>query len=727
MDSTYSCYATCPKGLEDLLTGELLAIGAAPSNNSIGVVYFSADYLQLCKVCLWSRVANRVYLELFSFAESSPIESDLALYGDIRGIPWEEHLLPENTFAVDFIGSNKAINNTQFGAVRVKDAIVDRLREHLGARPDVAKQDPDLRVQVRLSKGRIQVGLDFGGGSLHQRGYRVMQGAAPLKENLAAAILLRMDWPNLAAQGYKIVDPMCGAGTLLIEALLMQLDCAPGLWRTHYGFQAWRGHQSVVWNDALDEAKARFSLAKDSAAQSIYLGIDESWRMIDMAKKNLSHIGLDHLVEFRTASIDAFSLPKGWDGSRGVVLCNPPYGERLGEVEALRATYLTLAEKVKQNCPNWKLGVFTGNSDLAREMRMRPKKVNKLYNGALPCELFVYDILPLSEAKLRIDRDVVTVEDLSDGALMVRNRILKNQKKLASWIAKNAIAAYRIYDADLPEYAAAIDVYDQQICVQEYAPPKTIAVDASERRLRELITAVANVFSCPPKNISVKTRKINSGKQQYERFGESRKFFTVTEGRGRYHVNLWDYLDTGVFLDHRPLRLKIYQQAQGKKFLNLFCYTATATVQAAIGGASSSVSVDMSNTYLQWAAKNFALNNISGERHKLVQADCIKWLEQCREGFDVIMLDPPTFSNSKRMEGVLDVQRDHVTLIKRCMDLLQPGGTLYFSNNLRSFKLERESLDRFGVEDITPTTIDRDFERNPKIHHCFEIRHQSGK
>lgn len=726
MSQVFPCFATCPKGLEDLLSKEISDSGAEITGNSISVVYFGADIAQLYRLCLWTRVANRVFLRLLSTDQSPPIENDLALYSSISGIPWEDYLDPEKTIAVDFIGTNKAINNTQFGAVRVKDAVVDRLRDKLGRRPDVAKIDPDIRIQVRLAKGKVQVGLDMAGQSLHQRGYRQLQGAAPIKENLAAAILMRLDWANLSQQGFKLVDPMCGSGTFLIEAALIHLNCAPGLWRSRFGFHAWLGHNEALWQEIRSEAQVSFDRRRGKIESPCILGFDQSPKMVDHAKVNCAEIDLLSLIDVQVGDVANFQLPESWRDARGLVLCNPPYGERLGEVEALRSTYFELANAVKRICPNWVFGVFTGNSELAREMRMRPKKINKFHNGALPCELFVYDVLPESEAKLRKDFNTVTLDQLSEGALMVFNRMVKNQRKLQDWIKQQGIEAYRVYDADMPEYSAAVDVYGGQIHVQEYAAPKSISVDSSQRRLRELLMATAAVFGCSPTAISVKTRQKNSGKQQYEKLGDNGKFFDVAEGQARYRVNLWDYLDTGVFLDHRPLRLRLYQEAGGKRFLNLFCYTATATVQAALGGASASVSVDMSRTYLDWAAQNLALNRIKGERHKLVHGDCLKWLDQCREGFDLIMLDPPTFSNSKRMEGVLDVQRDHVALIARCMELLSPSGTLYFSNNSRGFKLDETLVPRYQVIDITAATIDRDFQRNPKIHRCFAIKHSQG-
>jgi len=417
-----------------------------------------------------------------------------------------------------------------------------------------------------------------------------------------------------------------------------------------------------------------------------------------------------------------------------LVVCNPPYGERLGDEDSLRATYESLAVSVKRELSGWRLGVFTGNSELAKGMRLRAKKRNKLMNGAIASELYVYELLGAEEAVLR--KEPEAIEQLGEGATMVANRLKKNLKRLSPWLKKTSVTCYRVYDADMPEYSAAVDIYTLNestagmqaggllVHVQEYAPPKRIDLQGAERRLRELMQAVKLVLKVPEKNVFLKTRQKNRGADQYQaREVKSDLVHVVKEGRAQFYVNLLDYLDTGLFLDHRPLRQTIATAAQGKAFLNLFCYTASATVHAALGGAKRTVSVDMSKTYLNWAQKNFNLNHLNPYNHLLVQADCIEWLKKCREGFDVIMLDPPSFSNSKRMTGVLDIQKDHSSLINRCMDLLNKGGVLYFSNNLQSFKLDYEALDKYQIQDITPQTIDEDYKRNTKIHQCYEITH----
>jgi 23S rRNA (guanine2445-N2)-methyltransferase / 23S rRNA (guanine2069-N7)-methyltransferase len=279
----------------------------------------------------------------------------------------------------------------------------------------------------------------------------------------------------------------------------------------------------------------------------------------------------------------------------------------------------------------------------------------------------------------------------------------------------------------MPEYAVAIDLYEgerREVHVQEYAPPATVDATAAARRLREVRALLPALLGVPRDGMHLKVRARQRGSAQYTRMGDRGRPFAVQEGECRFLVNLTDYLDTGLFLDHRDTRRLIAGLAGGKRFLNLFAYTATATVCAARGGARSTTSVDLSQTYLDWARRNLALNGFDGAEHGLVRADCVAWLaEQTRTGarYDLIFVDPPTFSNSKRMAGVFDVQRDHVPLIRAAADLLTAAGTLLFSTNLRSFRMDRDALADLAPEDITRQTIPRDFERNPRIHQCWRI------
>ncbi len=717
MGTIFSYVVTCPKGVEDLLEAELKALGITELKMGSAAIALQGPMALAYRVCLWSRVANRV-LCVLAEGDVEGESSDEQLYHLVSSIPWEAHISPEATFAIDFVGTNRFINNTQYGAVRVKDAIADRFSASMGKRPSVDKQSPDCRINVRLHKGKLAVALDLSGESLHKRGYRVATGIAPLKENLAAALLLRCGWPALAASGASLVDPMCGSGTFLIEAAWMAANKAPGLYRA-FGFERWLGHDPILWSEIKQEALLAAEKGENSTDVRIW-GFDSDPRVLKAATANIKNAECSAWVTLSVADVQSLECPEGANG--GLLICNPPYGERLGEREALGALYLDLVQTAKRAFAGWQLGVFTGNVEAAQNMRLRVKKRNKLYNGPIASELLQFELMANDSAKLRMDAQ--TENELSEGAKMILNRLRKNQRRLSPWIKGQAVECYRLYDADMPEYCAAVDIYAGKVHLQEYAAPKTVDKSAAAKRLRELVSAVSIHTGVPKQDISLKTRKRNRGQVQYEaNTHKVDKAFVVREGKAQFWVNLHDYLDTGLFLDHRPLRLKIAQEVLGKRFLNLFCYTATATVHAALGGAKQSVSVDMSNTYLKWAERNFSLNRIDPRAHQRVQADCLQWLQQARQGFDIILLDPPTFSNSKRMENVLDVQRDHVQLVQRCMELLNPQGVLYFSNNLQSFRLDRQALAAFDVVDIGAQTLDQDFLRHSKIHHCYSIRH----
>ncbi|GAA6152698.1 bifunctional 23S rRNA (guanine(2069)-N(7))-methyltransferase RlmK/23S rRNA (guanine(2445)-N(2))-methyltransferase RlmL [Pseudoteredinibacter isoporae] len=745
---SYAFFATCAKGLEELLLAEIEGLGAGPARQTVAGVYFGElaerDSLEgAYRVCLWSRLANKVLLPL----KSLPANTADAMYDAAAGIPWEEYLSPNGSLLVDFIGTDRVINNSQFGALKIKDAVVDRLRDRFGSRPSVSKQYPDLRINARLHRGKVALSLDMSGDSLHRRGYRQQQGLAPLKENLAAAILLRAGWPRMVAdartQGtverLALLDPMCGSGTILIEGALMAADIAPGLARPTFGFESWLNHQSDVWLAIREEALKRRQQGM-ALAMPQFLGFDQDAKVLRAAKFNAQRAKLERHIQFTLQSVEHLAVQQLKDIDHGLVLSNPPYGERLGEIDTLGELYRGLGDRLKECCEGWQCGVFTGNPELGKTMGLRAHKRYKMFNGPLPSELLLIRVessqfvnappKAIAPKATELQGGVLyrprEESELSDGAVMVLNRLRKNLKSLRKWAKASEIDCYRVYDADIPEYAAAIDVYGEYWHVQEYQAPRSIDEDKAKERFQEMVDAIVSGFQLNDEQISVKQRRRQSGKKQYEshrdRDEERRSKITVNEGRAQLAVNLWDYLDSGVFLDHRLVRKEVAELSYGKRLLNLFCYTGTVTVQAALAGAHSSVSVDMSRTYIDWARENLELNNISESRHALVQEDCFTYLNNCREAFDVIMLDPPSFSNSKRMSKVLDIQQDHVGLIKRCMDLLKPGGVLVFSNNLRSFKLDYEALDKFDIDDFSAASIDKDFQRNAKIHQCWLIQ-----
>lgn len=715
-------FVTCPKGLEYVLADELAALDLTVMRQAPAGVWAAGPLAAGYRACLWSRLANRVILHL---AEVDCRSGD-ALYDGVLKLDWSQHLRRDGRFRINFRGQNDAIRNTQYGAQRIKDAIVDQLRDEQGARPVVDTKDPDLTITARLHRGQAQVGIDLSGESLHKRGYRTEKGVAPLRENLAAALLIRAGWPEIAKAGGELIDPLCGSGTILIEAALMAMDQAPGLMREGYGFDRWPGHQPALWEDLLVEARERARVGQDRKPLHIR-GYDENRAVIATAWRNIGRAGVGDWVHVEKRKLDAFVNESS--AAQGLILTNPPYGERLSERQALAPLYETLGRVVREQAQGWHLGIVTGAPDLGHSLGLRSHRQYKLFNGQLPVQLLLFQVTPEDEARVRTQGEPEPVWPKianPERAAMFGNRLRKNKKQLGSWARKHNLDGYRLYDADMPEFALAIDWYADNVHVQEYAPPKTVDAKAARERLAEALSVIPDALSISTDAMVCKQRERQAGTRQYEKQDASDEFFTIHEAGCLLQVNLRDYLDTGLFLDHRPIRQWIQQQAQGKRFLNLFCYTGAATVHAGVGGASESLSVDMSQTYLNWARTNLDLNELQPRQHRLLQRDCLQWLaekpERRETGFDLIFLDPPTFSNSARMEGVLDVQRDHARLIDQAVRRLAPKGTLIFSTNFRRFRMSAEIEARFELENITSRTIDRDFQRNPKIHQCWLIR-----
>ena len=722
-------FATCPKGLEYLLRDELRALGADDAREALAGAHFSGPLELAYRACLWSRLASRVLLQL---AEFDAPDAD-ALYAGAQAIDWSPHLAPGGTFAIDAVGGGGALRHTQFIALRTKDAIVDQFRERSGERPDVDVERPSIRINVRVHKGRASVALDLAGQPLHRRGWRQGTGEAPLKENLACAMLMRAGWPAIAADGGALVDPMCGAGTLLVEGALMAADVAPGLRRDYWGFLGWRGHDAPAWQALLDEAQARATTGL-RALQPVYFGYDHDAAVLQEAKRNAQAAGVAGFIHLARQSAEHLRRPAGVERP-GLVISNPPYGERLGERAALGTVYRAFGARLREEFIGWRAAVIVADDELGHALGLRADKRYVLYNGALECRLLTFDLAEAAPRE-RVERP------LSEGAQAVANRIGKNVRHLRKRLEREGVSCWRAYDADIPEYAAAIDVYraigadDERtrgepfpqtwLHVQEYAPPRDIPEHVARDRLRDLVHAAGHALEVPRERIALKTRYKAKGGSKYGRFDQRGEFLVVEEGGLKFRVNLFDYLDTGLFLDHRPMRLRLRELARGRHMLNLFCYTATASVHAAAGGAASTTSVDLSATYLEWAARNFTLNGHTGSRHQLVQADVLAWLRHDRGRYDLVFVDPPTFSNSKRADD-FDVQRDHAELLRLVGERLAPDGLIVFSNNLRRFTLDASLAERFEVRDITPSTIPFDFTRNARIHVCYELRQRSAR
>ncbi|WP_131064318.1 bifunctional 23S rRNA (guanine(2069)-N(7))-methyltransferase RlmK/23S rRNA (guanine(2445)-N(2))-methyltransferase RlmL [Raoultella planticola] len=696
-----SLFASTARGLEELLKTELEALGAVDCQVVQGGVHFQGDTRLLYKSLMWSRLASRIMLPLGQCS----VYSDLDLYLGVQAIPWTEIFTPDATFAVHFSGLNDEIRNSQYGALKVKDAIVDSFTRKNLPRPNVDRENPDLRINVWLNKETAHISLDLSGEGLHLRGYRDGTGMAPIKETLASAIVMRSGW----VPGTPLLDPMCGSGTLLIEAAMLATDRAPGLHRGHWGFNGWLQHDDAVWKEVKAEAqtRARKGLA---AYESRFYGSDVDARVIERARSNARRAGVGELIAFEAKDVAQLSnpLPKG---PYGTVISNPPYGERLESEPALIALHSLLGRTMKTQFGGWNLSLFSASPELLSCLQLRADKQFKAKNGPLDC----------------VQKNYHLAENDGSGAVSLAedfaNRLRKNLKKYEKWARQEGIECYRLYDADLPEYNVAIDRYGEWVVVQEYAPPKTVDAHKARQRLFDIIAATISVLGIAPNKLVLKTRERQKGKNQYQKMAEKGDFLEVQEYNARLWVNLTDYLDTGLFLDHRIARRMLGQMSKGKDFLNLFAYTGSASVHAGLGGARSTTTVDMSRTYLEWAERNLRLNGLTGRAHRLMQADVLGWLRESDEQFDLIFIDPPTFSNSKRMEDAFDVQRDHLRLMTDLKRLLRKGGTIMFSNNKRGFRMDHDGLAQLGLkaQEITQKTLSQDFARNRQIHNCWLI------
>ena len=706
-------FATTSRGFEELLKVELTELGAQEAKVVQGGVHYQADDETLYRTLLWSRLASRI---LFPLIETK-IYSDLDLYAAVSGFNWLAQFDERVTFFVDFNGTNQEIRHTQFGAMRVKDGIVDYFERQGKTRPDVDKIQSDVRIHAYLNRENLVISLDLSGEALHLRGYREDAGQAPLRETLAAAIVMRSGWQA----GSPLVDPMCGSGTLLIEAAQMEAKIAPQLYRLHWGFDFWKLHNQSAWEKVKNEA-IELAEEKQSEIQPHFYGFDLDHRVLKKAQKNAQNAGVSHLIKWQQGDVAALKNPSL--NEVGTVVCNPPYGERLGITPALIALYSVFGQRLKKEFCGWNVSVFSSESTLLDCLRMRASRQFKAKNGPLDCVQKNYQV---SERK----SDEITAENelefnrTSEVATDFANRLQKNIKKISKWAKQQGLDAYRLYDADLPEYNLAVDRYADYIVVQEYAAPKNIDENKARQRLLDAVTATLHVTGVETNKLILKVRQKQKGTNQYEKLANKGEYFYVNEYGVQLWVNLTDYLDTGLFLDHRLTRKMISELAKGKDFLNLFAYTGSATVHAALGGAKSTTTVDMSNTYLNWAEQNLILNDIKGKQHKLIQADCLQWLEKCDRQFDLIFVDPPTFSNSKRMEESWDVQRDHVKLMSNLKRVLSNNGTIVFSNNKRGFKMNLVALEELGLSavEISHKTLPLDFERNKQIHNCWMIQH----
>lgn len=738
MKPVLSLFIIGHKGFETLLFHEVRKIlqhQQAKITRRYGGIEVSGSIECAYRVCLYSRLANRVFCQLKTFR----VEEDEQLYRAVYDIDWSEHFSVRHSLAVSATLSNSNMDHTHFASLRVKDAIVDQFRERFDSRPGVEKKQPDIRIHLNIHRNQASLSLDLSGDSLHRRGYRVEHTGAPLKEHLAASMLAHAGWTREAASTHRFIDPMCGSGTFAIEAAMIAANIAPGINRDYYGFNKWSQHDTALWQQCLDEAKEQI----DHSAQARIFASDYDVQAIQVARANAARADVGRMIEFSHQSIDDLTLEP--DPGPAIILSNPPWGERLQSEQGLASLYTDMGNGLRQFAPA-RLHIISANPDLLHRLRLKRYFKKAVKNGPIECLLASFEIpgvdsRPVPAVSDRVSKGKIDKLKASDREAItpLLNRLRKNARHLGRWAKKNDISCYRVYDADLPEFSFALDVYQSEISpsmhwyhLQEYQAPKTIEQQKAEVRIEWAKQAVKQVFQIDDEMLFCKTRKRQRGKQQYQKLDNQGEMFQVREGSASLLINLSDYLDSGLFLDHRLTRARIFDAAKGKSVLNLFCYTGSASVQAAFGGASRVLSVDLSATYLKWARENHAINQLVDEsKYRFLRADVIELLENpgrydLENPFDLIFLDPPSFSNSAKMQQTLDIQRDHEHLIDSSMKLLAEDGLLIFSTNRKGFKLGATVGSAYRLSDISRDTLPEDFKRRPGIHKCWEIRFKNA-
>ena len=742
---------TCADGLEAPLQTELTSFGIASEIKSTGRLNVSGSLRDLYTICLWSRVASRVLMLIKRKNINAEYDVAEQLYGLAKSINWTEQFKLEQTFAIRLSVDKRVAVSQQFAMLRIKDAIADTFNEVYDSRPNVDSKNPDFAIFATVNDKQAELYLDLSGTSLHRRGYRVAMTDAPLKENLAAALLYSAGWHKQNETDNTpfynaLIDPMCGSGTFIIEALLMHCDYAVGIDKAanQFGFYQWQHHDETLWMAMVDEAQTRFRDALAIACEQpdtlpLILGFDADSGAILATEKNLIAAGLQDLlplIDLETRALDQLNStlsPMVKDGrlSNPLIITNPPYGERLGDEENIRPLYqaigLILQDSFAGSDVNPMVGILASNVEQVDILPISEPKTLRCHNGAITVYFRYGKLIPGQVGNLmsRFEKREIDTEEGQDFI----NRLQKNLGRLRKQATKEKVSNIRVYDADLPDFKVAIDLYGDYVHVQEYAPPKTIPPETSRKRFNLALMGIREVLGINREQVFIKTRARQSGNDQYSKQGNTEKkgkFYIAREDDAYFYVNFTDYLDTGLFIDHRNMRARIKDNSRGKAVLNLFAYTCTASVHAALAGAKKVTSVDLSQNYLDWGKQNFVLNglDVSRNKYQFVAADIFEWIKDNTEQFDIIFIDPPTFSNSKKFQGTFDVQRDHSALINRAMNRLTADGVLYFSNNFTRFELDEQLTERYDIVDVTQETIGFDFNVKKPIHQSFEIRHR---
>ncbi len=730
--------ATCAFGLEAIVKRELIALGFPdPKVVTPGRIAFVGDWAAICRTNLWLRTADRVLIEVLRF----PSQDFDALFDTIKDYDWTTFLPGNASFPV--IGKSRLSQLTSVPAVQrtVKKALVESLLRDSG-QATLPETGPEYKIEIALLNDEAVVSIDTTGRSLHKRGYRTLVGDAPIKETLAAAMILLSVWKP----SRMLIDPFCGSGTIPIEATMIGRNIAPGLKR-EFSCSDWPQIESQIWQNARESAQQEI----DSECSLQIIGTDHDPEALSLARYHARQAGVENDIHFQQKDFDELRSKHEF----GCVICNPPYGERLDQRRRLEGLYQSFPG-VLQRLPTWSHFIITNMPGFEKTLQTEATRRRKLYNGRIECTYYQFlgPRPPRPENTLSaqnsepeaISTDTPETAEAADSparpetsspspkaevkpvfgglqpkdheqAGLFESRLLKRAKHFRRWPTKRGITCFRLYERDIPELPLVVDRYEDCLHITEYERPHERDVGRHASWLELMKKTASRVLEIPIQRVFMKTRLKSKG-MQYQKVNETQKRFTVHEDGLDFQVNLSDYVDTGLFLDHRNTRKMVRSAAAGKHFLNLFAYTGSFSVYAAAGGAEATTTVDWSRTYLDWAKENMRSNHFVGPEHQFVADDSIEFLKTNSQKYDLAVVDPPTFSNRKGADEDWDVQSGHRDLLNLLTESLNPKAAVYFSTNFRRFKLDESSLPQFSIREISQQTVPEDF-RNRRIHRCW--------
>ena len=761
--------AACAFGLEAIVKRELIALGYTPKISQPGRIDFEGDWDAVCRCNIWLRTADRVLIEVHKF--DAP-DFD-ALFETVKGFDWSQFIPSDAEFPV--IGRSRLSQLTSVPAVQrtVKKAIVESLLHFHGVNA-LPETGAIYKVEIALLNDVATLTIDTTGASLHKRGYRKLVGEAPIKETLAAAMVDLSVWNPER----PLIDPFCGSGTIPIEAALIGLNVAPGMYR-RFACSDWGAIPEQKWKQAIEEANDKKQLDR----KLHIIGSDRDEEVLSLARYHSKQAGVADQVHFKHQSFDEISSKREY----GCVISNPPYGERLEDQKRLLGLYQSIPGVI-QRLPTWSLFLITNMPKFESLIQKSATRRRKLFNGRLECTYYQF-LGPRPPRKNVVSSETSTVEVLpnelstvddkfesrppstpdvavdqpevanpaatdskSDSTLeataakpkvakakalfggleskdyeqaeLFKSRLTKRAKHLRRWPTKRGVTCFRIYERDIPEIPLVVDRYEDNLHITEYERPHERDLARHSAWLELMKKTAAETLHIPIANTHLKKRRRDRDSRQYEKISSSGRQITVSEGGLKFLVNLTDYVDTGLFLDHRVARSMVRDEAKGKDFLNLFAYTGSFSVYAAAGEASSTTTVDLSKNYLDWAKDNLAANELSSVMNRFIAEDTIEFLEEAgedkRQRFDLAVVDPPTFSNSKKTEQDWEVQSRHVELLVKVHDVMRMKGVVYFSTNFRRFKLDESLSEIYEIREISKQTVPEDF-RNKRIHRCWRM------